>query len=204
MTAQAAGRTHDVAVRSDWPPQAAVLPRAAPRIGERGFTLLEVLVAFAIATIALAVLYHGAADGLLGSRLAARTDEAVARARSRLTALCHGAPLPPGEQSGDDGGGYVWRTQINRTASETVARPAADQTGAGRPGADQIGANQTGANQTGANQTGANQSGADPPGPPMRADLFAVRVTVSWPGPARSHQVSLETRCLSVGAANRP
>lgn len=40
----------------------------------RGFTLLEVLIAFAIASIALAVLYHGAVGGLLGSRLAARTD----------------------------------------------------------------------------------------------------------------------------------
>ena len=140
-----------------------------PVTRDRGFTLLEVLIAFAIASIALAVLYHGAVDGLLGSRLAVRTDEAVARARSRLAALCHGAPLTPGEQSGDDGSGYTWRTQINRAASEIIARSDADQ-----------------------------------PAPPMRADLFAVRVAVSWPGTARPHQVSLETRCLSVGAADRP
>jgi len=134
-----------------------------------GFTLLEVLIAFAIASIALAVLYRGATDGLLGSRLAARTDEAVARARSRLAVLCHGALLAPGEQSGDDGSGYTWRTRIIRAATETVAR-----------------------------------GGEDQPSPPLRADLFAVRVTMLWPGAARPHEVSLETRCLSVGPGDRP
>lgn len=134
-----------------------------------GFTLLEVLIAFAIASIALAVLYRGATDGLLGSRLAVRTDEAVARARSRLAVLCHGAPLAPGEQSGDDGSGYIWRTQISRAATETVARSEEDR-----------------------------------PSSPLRADLFAVRVTLLWPGAARPHQVSLETRCLSVVPMGRP
>lgn len=133
--------------------------------GERGFTLLEVLIAFVIASIALAVLYRGAADGLLGSRLAVRTDEAVARARSRLAALCHGPPLAPGEQSGDDGGGYTWRTQISRAATEIVARDGGDQ--------------------------------------PLRADLFAVRVIMLWPGSIMPHHVSLETQCLSVGPVGR-
>jgi general secretion pathway protein I len=139
------------------------------RGGDGGFTLLEVLIAFAIAAIALAVLYHGAVEGLLGSRLAVRTDEAVARARSRLAVLCHGARLTPGEQAGDDGSGYTWRTRVNRAATETIARTGADQAE-----------------------------------PPMRADLFDVRVTLSWPGTVRPHQVSLETRCLSVGPADRP
>jgi general secretion pathway protein I len=137
--------------------------------GNSGFTLLEVLIAFAIASIALVVLYRGATDGLLGSRLAVRTAEAVARARSRLAVLCHGAPLAPGEQTGDDGSGYTWRTQIVLAATETVA-----------------------------------QAGEDQPSPPLRADLFAVRVTMLWPGTARPHEVSLETRCLSVGAVGRP
>jgi general secretion pathway protein I len=137
--------------------------------GNGGFTLLEVLVAFAIASIALAVLYHGAAGGLLGSRLAARTGEAVARARSRLAALCETPRLMPGEQSGDDGGGYSWRTRINR-ASTKIIQPDSD----------------------------------DQSSPPQRADLFAVSVILSWPGTIQPHQVSLETRCLSVGPADRP
>jgi general secretion pathway protein I len=137
--------------------------------GTAGFTLLEVLVAFAIASITLAVLYHGAVGGLLGSRLAARTDEAVARARSRLAALCETPRLMPGEQSGDDGGGYSWRTRIAR-ASTKIIQP----------------------------------DGEDQSSPPQRADLLAVRVILSWPGTVQPHQVSLETRCLSVGPADRP
>jgi general secretion pathway protein I len=135
---------------------------------DRGFTLLEVLIAFAIASIALAVLYHGAIDGLLGARLAVRTDEAIARARSRLAALCQQVRQMPGEQSGDDGNGYTWRTEIARAGTETIER-----------------------------------GDADPPMPPMRAELFAVRVTVSWPGIVRPHIVSLETRCLTAGPADR-
>jgi general secretion pathway protein I len=127
-----------------------------------GFTLLEVLVAFVIASIALAVLYHG----LLGARQAVRTQEAVARARSRLAALCHQASQTPGERSGDDGSGYTWRTQIVRAGTETIQQGEADQ-----------------------------------PSPPMKADLFAVRVTLSWPGAVQSHHVSLETRCLTANAA---
>jgi general secretion pathway protein I len=140
-----------------------------PGRGQNGFTLLEVLVAFAIASIALAVLYQGASTGLLGSRQAARTDEAVARARSRVAAMCHGARLAPGEQSGDDGAGYTWQTQVSRAASKIVGPSAADEAKS-----------------------------------PPRADLFAVRVTLSWSGAARPHRVTLETRCLSVGAAERP
>ena len=139
------------------PPADARHPRS------RGFTLLEVLVAFAIASIALAVLYRGAIDGLLGSREAARTEEAVSRARSRLAALCVLPRLTPGEQSGNDGSSYAWRTRIAAAGSKTLA-PA--------------------------------DSGE--PTPPVRADLFAVRVIVSWPGLVRPHQVELETRCLTI------
>jgi prepilin-type N-terminal cleavage/methylation domain-containing protein len=105
---------------------------AATRSREAGgFTLLEVLIAFAIASIALGVLYQGAAGGLFGSRLAARTDEAVARARSRLAAQCHGAHLTAGEHSGDDGSGYRWRTEIGKVSSETIERGGAFVRGPG-------------------------------------------------------------------------
>ena len=93
---------------------------------ERGFMLLEVLVAFAIAALALALLYRGGIEGLNGTRLAERTDEAVARARSHVAALCHGAKLVPGTQSGNDGSGFAWRTEVSRTESATIPRGSDD------------------------------------------------------------------------------
>lgn len=64
-----------------------------PARHDGGLNLLEVLVAFASA--AIAVLYSGTVEGLLGSRLAARTEEGVARARSRLAVLCDAHPWRP-------------------------------------------------------------------------------------------------------------
>ena len=91
------------------------------RRGERGFTLLEVLVAFIVAALALAALYQGALGGLLASRTAGKVQEAVSRARSRLAAL-GGGPVVAGEQAGDDGGGFGWRVRVAPTGTVPVAR----------------------------------------------------------------------------------
>lgn len=95
------------------------MPRREP--GDRGFTLLEVLVAFVIAALALGVLYEGALGGLLATRVAGRTEEAVARARSHLAVIGHGTAIVPGEQVGDDAGGYHWRVSIAGTAVAPIA-----------------------------------------------------------------------------------
>ena len=89
---------------------------------ERGFTLLEVLVAFIIAALALGALYQGTLGGLLAARVAGQTQEALSRARSRLAEIGHGAPLRAGEQQGDDGGGYRWRLRIAPIATAPLAR----------------------------------------------------------------------------------
>jgi prepilin-type N-terminal cleavage/methylation domain-containing protein len=90
-------------------------PDAAPR--EQGFTLLEVLVAAAIAALALAVLFQGAAGGVRTARVADHVQEAVARARSRLAVLEHGPAPALGELSGDDGGGFRWRSSVAQVGS---------------------------------------------------------------------------------------
>lgn len=83
--------------------------------GEAGFTLLEALIAFAIAALALAALLGGALTGLRATEAASRTEEALARARSRLAAL-EAAPLAPADGRGDDGGGFAWRLRVSPEA----------------------------------------------------------------------------------------
>jgi general secretion pathway protein I len=96
---------------------------------ESGFTLLEVLVAFVIAAMALAVLFQGAVAGLHGTSLAAHYQEALARAQSRLASLGHDLALRDADQQGDDGGGFHWRTRITTIATA----PLSAQTGGQAP-----------------------------------------------------------------------
>jgi general secretion pathway protein I len=88
---------------------------------DAGFTLLEVMIAFAIAALALGAFYSGVAGGVRTSGVAAHYEAALARAQSRLATIGGGARLIPGETSGDDGGGYTWRVQIRQTASAPFA-----------------------------------------------------------------------------------
>ena len=93
-----------------------------------GFTLLEVLVALAIAGLALVVLFRTGGDGLVAVDTAARYDEAVQRAQSHLAALGRDVALLEGETEGDDGGGYRWRLRIAPVASWQSGVPDAAST----------------------------------------------------------------------------
>jgi general secretion pathway protein I len=88
---------------------------------ERGFTLLEVLIAFAIASLALALLFRAASDGMLSVRTAGRYEEAVARARSHLAAIGRDAALVAGSSEGNDGGGYRWHLDVTPVATSQPA-----------------------------------------------------------------------------------
>ena len=91
---------------------------------QAGFTLLEVLIAFAIAAITLVVVIDGSLNALSSSRVARDTQDAVVRARSRLAAFDAGT-LAPGEHAGDDGGGFTWRTRVVEVASAIDTRTLA-------------------------------------------------------------------------------
>lgn len=82
-----------------------------------GFTLLEVIVALAIAALALIVLFRAGSDGLFAADTATRAEEAVERAQSHLAAVGHDVALLQGESTGDDGGGYHWRLRVTPVAS---------------------------------------------------------------------------------------
>jgi general secretion pathway protein I len=79
---------------------------------DAGFTLLEVVVAVAIAGLALVGLFQAGSGGVFAVDTAARAEEAVQRAQSHLAAIGRDAALVQGDSSGDDGGGYRWRLQV--------------------------------------------------------------------------------------------
>ncbi len=79
---------------------------------QRGFTLLEVLIAGVIAALALGVLFRSGLDGLIVTRVSDNTAQAVALAQSHLTLA---SAEVAGDQlvtaSGQDGM-FRWRTRI--------------------------------------------------------------------------------------------
>jgi general secretion pathway protein I len=100
---------------------------------EAGFTLLEVLVALVIASLALGVLFSGALTGLRSAQLSGDYAQAVSRARSHLAAVGIGAPLAAGTQDGDDGGGFRWRVSVQPLATITLAQQSGALGNGGRP-----------------------------------------------------------------------
>ncbi len=87
----------------------------------RGFTLLEVIVAFVIAALALMELFRMTGGELRAVRVAGRYEEAVSRAQSHLAAVAPGGVLPVNEQQGDDGGGYHWRIDVALVGQAPIA-----------------------------------------------------------------------------------
>ncbi len=85
-----------------------LLRRTLPS-GQRGFGLLEVLIALVIAGIAFATVFRAAAESIRATAVAARYQDAISRARSHLDGIS--ASLVAGEQEGDDGGGFRWRVR---------------------------------------------------------------------------------------------
>ena len=92
-----------------------------PRSG--GFTLLEVVVALAIAAVALVGLFEAGSGGFFAVDTAARAQEAVQRAQSHLAAVGRDAALVQGDFTDEDGGGYRWRLRVRPAATRQV--PAA-------------------------------------------------------------------------------
>jgi len=86
------------------------LDRSEPRRRQRGFSLLEVLIALAIAGIALGSVLQAAAETMRATATSARYQQAVSRALSHLDGAS--ANLTPGEQEGDDGGGFHWHVLV--------------------------------------------------------------------------------------------
>jgi general secretion pathway protein I len=77
-----------------------------------GFTLVEVLVAFAVAALGLATLFQIFAVGLRNADASEAYARAVMYAETRLAAVGIEQELQPGENGGDLDDGYRWRVVV--------------------------------------------------------------------------------------------
>lgn len=91
---------------------------------EAGFTLMEVLVAFAILSISLAAILQIFSGGLRNAAVADRALVALGHAESLLASAGIERPLAEGERTGQLSDGMTWRESIARYSdAETLATP---------------------------------------------------------------------------------
>ena len=83
-----------------------------PRRACRGFSLLEVLVAFTILAMLLAALFQVFSAGLNAARAGDRFTRAAVIAQSRLAAVGMVEPLQEGVSSGSTDDTYHWRVTV--------------------------------------------------------------------------------------------
>lgn len=88
--------------------------RAIGRGGERGFTLMEVLVAFSILTVALGGLLLAFTNGLRTTERAVTISTATLQAQSLLEAVGKSIPVREGRTDGILEDGSRWRISMER------------------------------------------------------------------------------------------
>jgi general secretion pathway protein I len=99
---------------------------AARRQSQRGFTLIEVIVAFAVLAMALGLLLGMLSRGLGQVKQAGNETEATLHAQSLLDTLGTLGPIAPGATDGDfEDGRYRWRLQVAETRDPAPPPPPA-------------------------------------------------------------------------------
>ena len=83
-----------------------------PRKRSRGYTLVEVLVAFMIMALALTVLLRIFSSGVRSVGVASAYAQAVLIGESRLATAGIDEGLAPGETSGVEGDGFHWTRRV--------------------------------------------------------------------------------------------
>ena len=90
-------------------------------VRDRGFTLIEVLIAFVIAALAVGALVRATTGAVGATHTAVRTNEAVTRAMSHL-AMLSGTVLTDLDREGDEGNGFHWRIHVAADGAVAPAR----------------------------------------------------------------------------------
>jgi general secretion pathway protein I len=114
------------------PLPASCLPRHSRIRAQRGFTLLEVMLAFVVLAVALGLLLGMLSRGLKQVTQSQAETEAALHAQSLLDALGTLEPLQPGTRDGEfEHGRYRWRLQVAQ--AQDPAPPPPPQEGAPAP-----------------------------------------------------------------------
>ena len=79
----------------------------------QGMTLIEVLVAFIVLSVTMAVIMQIFSGGMRNARLAESYSRAVFLAQSKMAAVGLERPLAFGEDSGQVGDDIQWRVSVN-------------------------------------------------------------------------------------------
>ena len=79
---------------------------------EKGFTLLEIMVALAILGIALTVILQQFSAGLRSVRISREYTAAVIHAREKMEECCLNQKLAEKEETGEFEDGYKWRVVV--------------------------------------------------------------------------------------------
>jgi general secretion pathway protein I len=94
-------------------PRSAASRRFRPSLRRaRGFTLIEIVVAFAILAVGLGLAMQIATSAMRNTRLAAQRTEAALYAKSLLDTLGVGERLEEGADSGEFGEDYRWDLSV--------------------------------------------------------------------------------------------
>jgi general secretion pathway protein I len=83
--------------------------KSRARTPAAGFSLLEILVAFTLMALIVAVLMRVFSGGLQGAGIAEDYARAMSLAESKLAGIGSETPLKPGELSGTEAGKYRWK-----------------------------------------------------------------------------------------------
>jgi general secretion pathway protein I len=96
------------------------------RDGQRGFTLIEIVVALLVLSIASAVIFEGFSVGFRNARTADDFAHAVLIAQAKLAPNGVSDPLSAGVRSGEESDKYAWTVTVEpiEVASDDGATPS--------------------------------------------------------------------------------